>query len=867
MNNRGSNRFNLKLSHLSLDDGNLDNPVPAYETIDNFTSPLSKNDQKKKDEEEIINILPSYQMYQSTISKNITPSTEDLRTEPPRYELTPQASQVSTGGSSGEYFASGGSGTSFPSSPDLPSSRRPFETSPHDDTVDDFTRWEDTILANSHKLKRLPSINKEVSRLITVKIHLTEHIGKIGIPPNILDPLSVEFKQGDCIYGFVTVTNNTENPIPFDMFSVVLEGSITFGDNHLSTMNQQPQMRKFLNMFDFNASWNDGCLDRLTTDHNNPHFIYGNIIDPIDGTYTQLDHRKIFEPYKTYKKFFTFRLPEKLLDSSCEHGFVKHLQIPQTLGTSKNEIISNLRQKWKDGNYDSHSYSHSHLHSNPLSQTHSRTNSHTNSAVTSPALSPYQSPSHSTLPSTNNSSDHLSALPSKVDELMKHESHKQKQKYSSITQDFAFPDASISYCIGARVIGKASEYESLFMKNSHPHLNPEHDEYVVANEDNAYLRAIFTTHSSFELNRSMINEEARLIYANMVNKINNKIALGRELSSRPSDERTPYSSEGNSLHSSSSFSSLHPTLSGAELSKMQQSYYTKIRNLDRETHADHRENVYEVFLPYKKKTIIGSSKVIGLAALSTPKTEYMINYFPLPQFRNPEGPLPNTKVTIPFDLTFLYTDGHHHTVPDFRKISVELVALTIKSRSIPIPVVFHPDMLFENKSRGIDNFDMVTIKKFQKYAGELSKLMKEVGPESLELDRDIFLDIKSLANLASKYDHLKIPNCSVSKPHSHDCVSHLNQLDWETESIKTTGHNGAIEEQLKFSKKFDLHVDIKDAVLNGPTPHDFCLVPDFQYCLMSRLYYLKVDLKCPNGDKVTIKIPLVLQRQRQLSEE
>ena len=88
-------------------------------------------------------------------------------------------------------------------------------------------------------------------------------------------------------------------------------------------------------------------LDRLVTEHNDPTHI-GTIYDPIDGTYYHLDHRKILEPGITYKKYFTFKIPEKLLDSACEHLLIKHLQIPPTFGVCKNEVISSLRHKWKD---------------------------------------------------------------------------------------------------------------------------------------------------------------------------------------------------------------------------------------------------------------------------------------------------------------------------------------------------------------------------------------------------------------------------------------------------------------------------------------------------------------------------------------
>ncbi|ODV80790.1 ubiquitination pathway protein [Suhomyces tanzawaensis NRRL Y-17324] len=752
------NKFNLKLSSLSI----------------------RRNQQPEDDEELLLNILPSYQMYQSTVSKHLTPTSEDMRTDPPGYELTPQTSNASNASNNSvEYLRS------LPTSP----VNNPQEFL--DAASGSVAQFDDTILENVHKLKRLTSINKELSKSLNIQIYLTEKIGKIGEKPKIIDPLGVELRQGDYIFGYILVTNKTKQDIPFDMFSVVLEGLITYGNMKNSIVQPPSHIVRFLNMFDFNASWNDACLDRLPSDHNNP-YIPINEIDPVDGTHVNFNYKKILEPNITYKKFFTFRMPEKLLDSTCEHGLVKHLQIPSSLGISKNEIITALRRKWKE----------------------------------------------------NDESNEESAR-----ERVKNVT------YASITNDFAFQDCSIDFSISARIIGKASDYEHLVQRNALPHLNPTGDEYVVANEDYCYLRVINVTNSIFESNRSMINEEAKLIYDNMINKINEKIVLGKELMSR--EQKASLNTSIANLQHSESSTNLQPTSSAAELAKMQQSYYKKVNPTHQRVH---RDNVYEVFMPYKKKSVFGTSKIIGLIACSTPKTEYRVNYNPLDRFKKPNDPIPPTEVKIPIDLTFVFSDNHSTILPDLKRISVELVCLTIKSKSLPIPVVFHPDMLFENKSKGTDNFDLVTIRKFQKYAIELSKIIKEVGFEALEMDKELIQDVKCLANLSSKYDHLKITNTKIEPLDSSDSHNFLSSIPWESETLTSSTSTGQVEEQIKYFKKFNLKVDIKNAVPSLSTAPEFCLVPDFQSCLLSRLYYLKVNLKCPNGDKIAFRVPLVLQK-------
>lgn len=730
---------------------------------------VRQNDEENNDL--IVNILPSYHMYQSTISKNLTPTTDE-RSEPPMYELTPTASAASNL----EYFP----GISLPTSPAAEQeAANPF------DSNGNVTSWDDTILANAHKLKRLTSINKELSKKLNIQIFLTEQIGRVGHKPTIIDPLLIELGQGDYLYGYILVTNNTSHKIPFDMFSVVLEGSATFGNTN-NTLAQPPsRIVRLLTMFDFNASWNDACLDRLSTDHNDPH-IPVNEIDPVDHTHVNFKNDKILEPGITYKKFFTFKLPEKLLESTCEHGLVKHLQLPPTLGISKNEVITTLRQKWKEGG------------------------------------------------------DNESNTPKIEDSKDRH------KRYASYTNDLAFFDLAVDYSISARIVGKASDYEHLLGKVPFPHTHD--DEYVVANEDYCYLRFIAKTNEIFELNRKLINEEAKLMYANLVSNINDKIEKGRELTSREPHELL-----------GSPTPSLHPTASHVELAKMQQKYFADVRA----SHRVNTDSIYEVLFPYKKKSVFGSSKVIGLAAFSTPKAEYSVPYVPLPKFQKPGQVLPSTRIKIPMDITFIFSDKNSVILPDFKKVSVELVALTIKSKALPIPVMFHPEMLFENRNKGLDNFDLVTIKKFQKYAMELTKLLKELGPEALEIDKDLIHDVKCLANLATKYDHLKIQNSTVQPASSDTAYSLLSQIPWELETITSTSATGVSEDQIRYFKKFFLNVDIKDATLNHTTSPEFCLVPNFQSCLLARLYYLKINLKCPNGEKLPLRVPILLQRRHE----
>lgn len=750
------NRLNLRLSSLS---------------IRRNGSTSSATNGQDQEATELVNILPSYQMYKSTIKKNLTPTTEDLRTAPPMYELTPLSSCNSS--IHEDYF--GSIASSLANSPNL--TPQP---------VEDPTADSETILENSHKLKRLSSTNKEISQSLSVNIYLTESIGKIGETYKVIDPLSLELKQGQYIYGFVKITNKTNKEIPFDMFSVQLEGCSIFGNGQKTLVEPPTHIDRFLSMFDFHASWNDAYLDRLVTDHNDP-FGYIVIKDPIDDTEVQLNIQKVFKPNTSYKKFFTFKMPEKLLDSSCNHNLIQHLQLPPTLGVSKNEVVTSLRQKWKRGD---------------------------------PAQQQQQ-----------------------------HLAHDEKHKYASLCKDFAIPDTSISYCISARIIGRASGYDDLV--GPHNIISKQSpDEFVVANEDYTYLRFIPVTNPIFELNRSMIHQEARLFYRNMLTNIQQAIELGKDLAAA-----TPLES----LHSPSPPPDLQPTTSNVEMSKMQQSYYSKVNQDSHNSGSSNQKkssDKIEVFAPFKKKSVFGkSSKLIGLIAISTPRKEYKIDY--QSQIIKPKKPI-NTKITIPIDLSFIFaenqTSATSSTLPDFKSVSAEVVAVTIKSKRLSIPLVIHSDMLFENKNSQSDTFDMLIIRKFQKLSLELAKLLRDVGQSRLGIDKQLIRDMKCLSNLSSKYTALKCKQVSIK---ANDGSEHdnLSSISWQKEKLS--------REQIKFSQNLEITLDLAN-LLHRPAPNtaggEFCLIPDFQTCLMARLYYIHLDFKLSNTDKIALKIPLTIQR-------
>lgn len=289
------------------------------------------------------NILPSYHMFQSTISKNLTPTDENFRVDPPVYEVTPVTSSATSAAQSPmdsrqEHFPSVSTVPASTSSVNLyTNATTNLDISTFNEELADI--WENTILANVHKLANLSDTDNHFSQDLEIVIKVTENVCQKGEAPTIIDPSQYEYKQGDYIHGYVTITNKLAQPIPFDMVYVVFEGQlIVLDNNHGLLDNHQPQqVYKFLNMLDLFASWSYANIDRLATDNGDPHDWCEGETDPTDNTCLLIDVKRFFQPNITYKRFFSFRIPDKLLDDACEkHALVRHTEIPPSVGVARN---------------------------------------------------------------------------------------------------------------------------------------------------------------------------------------------------------------------------------------------------------------------------------------------------------------------------------------------------------------------------------------------------------------------------------------------------------------------------------------------------------------------------------------------------
>lgn len=747
---------------------------------------LPLNSVRSHEDDKLVNsILPSYHMFQATIRKKMVPQEENFKEDPPTYEMSPLHSAGITPVPSGLHSPqSSGTLNAFP-----------FPIQEAEDDDETFNQrsadlWEQTVLANVHKLDLLSEKNP-ASKHLNVEVHITDAVCQKGVKPDIIDISDYEFKQGDFIHGYITIQNTSKEPIPFDMVYVVLEGELAVVQANRGPGDPfyQPTVFKFLNMLDLFALWSYANIDRLATDNGDPHDWCDGETDPYDNTVLSIDVKRLFQPGITYKRFFSFRLPDKLLDDNCEiHSLDVHCQPPPSVG-------------------------------NPVNLNFSARPRHDN-----------------------------------ADKRLK---------------DFSLIDTFTSYKVAARVIGRASQYLSRINK----------DRYILAADVNLPFRVIpFSAKPDY---REQWDQQVRAQYKAFVDVVEEKIHQGKRVL-RSRDEANSGSLTSTSNSSSSSLpqnltpisSALHSVRLGLDQEKLRQLYRVSESMTGKGSNIKMNEApVYLHLSPFKKKSFTGSSKILGVLSLSSPKTEYAISYVPPPRYRNPMQHY-ETKVRIPLDLTYSCEKSMGpQTPPEPKKISCELVVLTARSKKHFIPIEFNHDMCFREQvideldakaqSDDYENVDAIVIRPFNEYYNSIVKLIKKIGFESDEfrVETQLFKDIKSLAMLQTKIINLVVPDIAIAS--STDKSRGVHELAASVPWVQT---DSAHSQYNVYSKNIELQVDVNSCHMKGTTPpppgksaFDYiCLVPDFQQCLMVRFYYFRISVKYGNGLVQLVNVPVAV---------
>ncbi|KAG7665208.1 CPA1 [[Candida] subhashii] len=302
---------------------------------------------------EYFDVLPSFQMFQSILKRDTNQFSEDLHTSPP-----PLYGEVtSRGGSQPSISSAMEEVTRRVSEYELaeeheraatqrflfeeelvedPELLRTDVATPHNASVDNQNVAVTHDIYGNSPLDNIDRLQKLPSSPIDIQIYVTKQV-PIPHEQNELETRLKEYTSGDFVNGYIVVTNTSDKPVEFGLFTVSLEGTIKATERNLNLVGldflhkyNRILMKKFLKMYDLNASYGYTQVPNSAGIEYVPY-----TMDNSDGCYLALPTDRILAPNTKYKKFFTFRFPTKLLDTACINSLLPHVLPPPSLGVDR----------------------------------------------------------------------------------------------------------------------------------------------------------------------------------------------------------------------------------------------------------------------------------------------------------------------------------------------------------------------------------------------------------------------------------------------------------------------------------------------------------------------------------------------------
>lgn len=160
---------------------------------------------------------------------------------------------------------------------------------------------------------------------INLDIHLIDKDNTEEYPSD-LDSREVEYEPGDEIKGFLLVKNTSDEPLYFKLFYIIFEGIFMVKS---AGQVKPKKIQKFIDMVDLVGSYQDCSSDKNISQLTSPYC--RDYYDEHDQTYSIIKGRKLV-PKRTVKRFFSFKIPTRVLDIACSEDVTTHLKLPPTIG-------------------------------------------------------------------------------------------------------------------------------------------------------------------------------------------------------------------------------------------------------------------------------------------------------------------------------------------------------------------------------------------------------------------------------------------------------------------------------------------------------------------------------------------------------
>lgn len=635
---------------------------------------------------------------------------------------------------------------------------------------------------------------------IQISVHLTQVACIPPLKPK-LESVLKEYTSGETIHGYITIKNTSKTPIAFDMFYVTLEG-YTYVINR---QNKKKILKRFLRMTDISASW---CYTGVELG-SGLKVEYGST--DYDNSVLGLDDDRVLKPGKECKKFLMFKLPHQLLDNTCKEGHFAHTLLPPSFGIDKtfeNGKYSNIRIKPLTG----YGYSES---------------------IKSPLL----------------------------------------------TSDLSGENISINYSIDAKFVGDDPKHKvrSLLSECSHP------------------IRFIpfgFQNGSSFESNSKTQLRDLRNLLQDRFNCLDK---IFKKLDNKEFIEANDILGNefNDSIRNNVDFNDANTQ---EYITRKMNQLYIKNRTVSTQkatiSASGQTKDLIEDYSTYNlktKSTLLssiftnsnGSNKTAsnrnGTITASTTKPIKCLAYHSpssIQEYNNYDSKTRTSKENWDHLRSTLYKNGKEtlkeiklkltcnqannsaeHEPPTLEHIRIALVIVTISSpSSIPLNInntiiednIRLNDIVYEfsKLNEKIENYKS----EFEYKKVELNELFNgsiHPNPNDLEQVRELnFVDLisdslhKNIESLAKlKIEKTEMNNVFKKQKSSSSDNTKNFQINW----TKTSSH--------VLNAELALKLDYADELLTT-------LVPDFEHCLGSRFYYVKVRLLFSHMDSIELNIPV-----------
>ncbi|GMM48226.1 ubiquitin-ubiquitin ligase [Pichia kluyveri] len=159
---------------------------------------------------------------------------------------------------------------------------------------------------------------------IHIQVVLTKNIPKLNVKSERENPLR-QYRPGDIVCGYVLIQNKSNEPIPFEMQLLSLEGELLVPH---PTNPDEIIKKKFLKTYDLSACFHYGCIDLQGVS-------FDKTKDDVDNTQIGFGNDRTIMPNIVHKKMFAFKLPNYLLDTSCFDQLPNHLKLPPSFGVDR----------------------------------------------------------------------------------------------------------------------------------------------------------------------------------------------------------------------------------------------------------------------------------------------------------------------------------------------------------------------------------------------------------------------------------------------------------------------------------------------------------------------------------------------------